>query len=197
MKSTTTTQPDPPAAQSDDNHDANYVAELLGLYRGKQRTIDTVKVTSWAEDRGVLDNGLIARTAASCLLRPQAGDKVLSWNDDSGAWVLAILERCDNDAPTKISAPGSLHIEAPRVALQGQVVQVAARDFLTCSQNRHAVENTRTENSRLRVSRIGTDIREVTTSEDRVAGTMLQRVGTWLSTTAHEARLKARTFLFE
>ncbi|MDE0706069.1 MAG: DUF3540 domain-containing protein [Rhodospirillaceae bacterium] len=186
-----------PAAPATRGPDAEYVSELLGLYRGGDRGLGEATVTSWAEDRGTLDGGRPAAAAASCLLRPCVGDRVLCWSGAGGAWVLAVLERSDPRAPAVLAAPDRLSIEAPRVSLQGEVVQVAARDFLSCARNRHAVENTRTESSRLRVSQIGTDIRKATVSDERVTGALLQRVGTWISTTAHEARLKARTFLFE
>ena len=73
---------------------------------------------------------------------------------------------------------------------------IAARDFLSSARNRHIVEDTRTETSRLRVTQVGTDIRRVTTSDETVDGTLLQRAGTWISTTVRDARLTARTFLF-
>ncbi|MYA67336.1 MAG: DUF3540 domain-containing protein [Gammaproteobacteria bacterium] len=183
-----------PAAPATRGPDAEYVSELLGLYRGGDRGLGEATVTSWAEDRGTLDGGRPAAAAPSCLLRPRGGDRVRC---RSGAWVRSGRERSDPRAPAVLAAPDRLSIEAPRVSLQGEVVQVAARDFLSCARNRHAVENTRTESSRLRVSQIGTDIRKATVSDERVTGALLQRVGTWISTTAHEARLKARTFLFE
>ncbi len=197
MAANTSTQAAAPAVRDESNPDTEYVAELLGLYRGKGGGLDKARVAAWAEDRGALEDGRPARPAASCLLRPQVGDRVLCWTDDSGAWVLAVLEREREDAPAVLSAPNQLNIQAPTVALQGRVVQVAARDFLSSVDNRHAVENTRTQHARLRVCEVGTDIRRATVAEDRISGTMLQRFGTWLSTTAHEARLKARTFLFE
>ena len=185
-----------PAAKIHDSN-AEHVSELLELYRGQDPGVGEATVASWAEDRGALDNGRLARAAASCLLRPCVGDRVLSWTGDQGAWVLAVLERGNEEEPLVLAAAKQISLEAPRVALQGEVVQVAARDFLSCARNRHAVENTRTESCRLRVSQVGTDIRRVATSDERISGTLLQRVGTWISTTAHEARLKARTFLFE
>ena len=41
------------------------------------------------------------------------------------------------------------------------------------------------------------DIRRVDTADERVSGTLMQRSGTWLSPTGRQARLKARSFLFE
>ncbi len=122
---------------------------------------------------------------------------VLSWSDDTGAaWTLAVLQRPD-EAAAVLSAPGGVAIEAPRITLSAGAVHIAAEDFLTHARNRHAVENTRTESCKVRISHVGTDIRRATTADDMVEGTMLQRTGTWISSTAREARLRARSFLFD
>ena len=153
-------------------------------------------VASWTSTHGMLADGRVARVAASCLVRPQAGDRVVVWPSDSGVcWVTAVLQRA-GDA-TVISAPGPLTIEAPRIGMVARTVHVSAADFLTNTRSRHAVEDTRTEVARVRVADVGTDIRRTVTAADEVSGTFLQRAGTWISNTAREARFKARTFLFD
>lgn len=194
-------KPAPPArtSTSDGTPEApGFVAELLGRAAAEERGFASAAIASWADDRGVLADGRGVRAAASCLLCPATGDRVVVWSDADGeTWVLSVLERGSGDAPVVLKSDAGVTIEAPRVALQGKVVQVAANDFLSSVRNRHAVEHTRTEHSRLRVSQVGTDIRRVDTADEQVSGTLLQRAGTWLSTTTRDARLKARTFLFE
>ena len=191
-------QPAPSRSASDEAAEApQFVAELLGRTADGAVGLAVAAIASWADDRGALADGRGARAAASCLLRPAAGDRVLVWSGDAETWVLSVLERGAEDAPVVLKSDTGITIEAPRVALQGKVVQVAARDFLSSTRNRHAVEHTRTESSKLRVSQVGMDIRRVDTADERVSGTLMQRSGTWLSTTAREARLKARSFLFE
>ena len=153
-------------------------------------------VESWTSSHGMLADGRMARLAASCLVRPEAGDRVVVWPSDSGAcWVTAVLQRA-GDA-TVLAAPGPLTIEAPRIGMVAGTVHVTAEDLLTNTRSRHAVEDTRTEVARVRVADVGTDIRRTSTAADEVSGTFLQRTGTWLSKTTREARFKARTFLFD
>ena len=159
-------------------------------------------VATWAGMVGTLVDGRVARLAASCLLRPTAGDRVLVWlasarqDSASEGWIVAIIERASNDTAVLASAV-PLAIETPRLGVSAGAVHIAARDFLTSTRNRHAVEDTRTETARVRVADVGTDIRRVTTADDQISGTFLQRAGTWISNTAREARFKARTFLFD
>ena len=155
-------------------------------------------ISAWSDTAGVLAGGRAVRLGASCLLRPAPGDRVLVWRGSDGqGWVLAILQRADEDAAAVLATSHRLAIEAPRVGISAQAVHIAAEDLLTSTRNRHAVEDTRTVTSRVRVTQVGTDIRRVTTSDETVAGTFLQRAGTWISSTTREARLRARTFLFD
>ena len=155
-------------------------------------------ISAWSETAGTLAGGRAVRLGASCLLRPAPGDRVLVWPGSDGQdWVLAILQRGHEDATAVLAVSRPLAIEAPRVGISASAVHIAAEDFLTSTRNRHAVEDTRTVTSRIRVTQVGTDIRRVTTSDDTVAGTFLQRAGTWISNTTREARLRARTFLFD
>ncbi len=177
-----------------------FVAHLLGR-RADGETVAPLGeavVSTWSETTGMLEDGRTARLGASCLLRPEPGDRVLAWSGgDDGCWVLAVLQRTDAQAAAVLAMPGAVAIEAPRIALAARAVHIAAEDFLTSTRNRHAVEGTRTETCQVRVSQIGTDIRRVTTADEVVEGTLLQRTGTWISSTMRDARLRARTFLFD
>lgn len=155
-------------------------------------------VSAWTDTAGVLGDGHAARLGASCLLQPAPGDRVLVWSgSDDRRWVLAVLLRPNEEAESVLAMPGNVTVKAPRIAMAANAVHIAAEDFLTSTRNRHAVEGTRTETCDVRVSQIGTDIRRVTTADESVEGTLLQRAGTWISTTMRDARLRARTFLFD
>ena len=157
----------------------------------------TAEVLAWSDVSGTLTDGRGARLAVSCLLRPVAGDRVVVWSESDGErWVLNVLER-SADGPARVGTSGPLTIEAPRVLLTGEAVHVQAVDFLTSTRNRHAVEDVRTETVRTRVADIGTDIRRASHASDEVRGTVLQRAGSWISTTLREARLTAKAFLFD
>ena len=156
------------------------------------------EVAVWAETNGTLVDGRTARLGASCLLRPMAGDRVVVWSGEEGErWIVAVLHRPGEAAPSVLATPGPLTIQAPRVGLAAEAVHIHAHDFVTSTRNRHAVEHTRTETVRTRVAQIGTDIRRATHVSDEVQGTVLQRAGTWISSTVREARLHARAFLFD
>ena len=163
-----------------------------------QGALRQTAVLAWRDGRGTLTGGVAATRAASCLLRPAEGDTVLAWCPDTGAaaHVIAVLAR-PASAETVLSADAPLAIEAPSIGISGKVVQIGCEDLLTRAKNAHAVEDTRTETARVRVSQIGTDIRRATTVDDEVVGTLLQRTGTWISNTVREARFKARSFLYD
>ena len=155
-------------------------------------------VAVWTEMNGTLADGRPARLGASCLLRPMAGDRVVVWSDEEGErWIVAVLHRPGEAPPAVVAASGPLTIQAPRVGLAADAVHIHAQDFITSTRNRHAVEHTRTETVRTRVADVGTDIRRATHASDEVRGTILQRAGTWISSTVREARLHARAFLFD
>lgn len=155
-------------------------------------------VVAWSGDRGTLADGRMACQGVSCLLRPAPGDRVLFWSGDQGErWIVSILQRPDSGSPAVLATSGPLAVEASRIGIAAGVVHIAAKDFLTNTRNRHAVENTRTETARVRVADIGTDIRRAATATDDVRGTFMQRAGIWVSSTVREARLKARAFLFD
>lgn len=155
------------------------------------------EILSWAGSEGTLADGRMARVGFSCLVRPVPGDRVLIWPVEEGTcWVLAILERRSASDPAVLAIPGAAALEASRIALSAQAVHIAAGDLVTSVRNRHIVADTSTESSRLRVTQVDTDIRRARHADDTVDGTLLQRMGTWMSTTVREARLTARSFLF-
>lgn len=160
-------------------------------------TLSEAFVATWAETRGTLTDGRLARLGASCLVQPAPGSRVLVWSDgNDGRWILHVLDQAD-DKPASIIVPRPMDITAPRIALNADVVHIQAEDFLTSTRNRHAVEHVRTETVNTRVAQIGTDIRRASHASDDVSGTMLQRAGTWISNTLREARFHARAFLFD
>jgi len=201
-------------AATEDAAPTSVLARMLARGGDAAGEFRETTIASWSGQSGTLENGRMAALAASCLLRPAPGDRALVWvrsapaapeagvADEAGdaavaaCWVLGILQR-PGDAAAVLSTPGPLAIEAPRVGVAAGTVQIAADDFISSVRNRHAVEDTRTESARVRVADVGTDIRRATSAIDEVSGTALQRAGTWISNTVREARLRARTFLFD
>lgn len=172
--------------------------KMLGAPVGTAGNLAAGHVASWAETTGTLSDGRTARLGASCLLRPAPGDKVLAWCGDAGdRWILAVLDRSGEDQPAVLATPGPLRISAPSVGLGAEAVHIQARDFITSTHNRHAVEHVRTETVHTRVAQVGTDIRRARHATDEVEGTVLHRAGMWISSTLREARLHARAFLFD
>ncbi len=55
--------------------------------------------------------GWHCRRAVSCLIAPQAGDRVLISSVDNQIWLLAVLER-DESRRAELSVPGDLHIQS-------------------------------------------------------------------------------------
>ncbi|WPL16631.1 hypothetical protein Thiowin_01598 [Thiorhodovibrio winogradskyi] len=81
------------------------------------------------EDLAVADTplGILScRPAASCLLRPEPGDwalVALPEGSKADAWVLAVLERGDSDAPAMLDLPSGAHLQAPHGALSLEASQ--------------------------------------------------------------------------
>ena len=154
-------------------------------------------MATWNDTAGTLVDGRAAGLAASCLVRPAAGDRVLIWSGEGGRrWILNVLHRAD-ETQAVIALGDAATITAKRIAFAADAVHIQAEDFLTSARNRHAVEDVRTETVNTRVAQIGTDIRRASHATDQVEGTFLQRAGTWISNTVKEARLHARAFLFD
>lgn len=64
--------------------------------------------------------------AASCVIAPQAGDKVLIAGVDNQLWLLAVLERA-NPLSAELSVPGDLHIRSEgELSLSGAALRVSA-----------------------------------------------------------------------
>ncbi|MDR2199230.1 MAG: DUF3540 domain-containing protein [Deltaproteobacteria bacterium] len=85
------------------------------------------------------ENGpLSARTAASCLLRPEAGDLVLLFADKLGAYILSVLERSPSSslsagslgegAPAVINLPADTLIQGESISLNAERLKLSARD---------------------------------------------------------------------
>lgn len=188
------------APESDDERAGDSVLERMLAQRdppARQGSFEEVVVAAWSGRQGRLTDGRTAAAAASCLLRPAAGDRVVVWSGPDGRCrVTVVLDRADDDTAV-LSVPGEVSLETTRLGISAETVHIAAQDFLTNTRNRHALEGTRTEIARVRVAQIGTDIRRASTADDEVTGTLLQRTGTWISKTVRDARFKARTFLYD
>lgn len=70
----------------------------------------------------------VARRAASCLLVPGAGDRVLTADLGGENYILAVLDRGAASAPAEIAVAdaGSLLIQAPRLTLRAEDAQLDA-----------------------------------------------------------------------
>ena len=154
------------------------------------------EILSWSGEAGTLTDGRVAKAGFSCLIRPMASDRVLVWPADDGCWVLGILHRRSTGSPTVIAVQGAAALEAARLSLSAQAVHISAGEYIASARNMHAVSDTSTETSRLKVTQLETDVRRTENADHTVNGTLFQRMGTWVSTTVRDARLTARSFLF-
>lgn len=159
-------------------------------------------VRSWSGSEGILTDGSVAELAVSCLVCPQDEDVVLVWLPDANkesnkVLILAVLARPNADTGTVIRSSGSFSIEAPSVSIMAGDVNISSENMLTNCKNHHLVEDVRTETTRLRVASVQTDIRKAGTVKDSIEGLFSQKIGMWFSWTAKEAKLRARTFLFD
>ena len=155
-------------------------------------------IESWAGRHGVLRGGTPAVLAPSCLLVPRCGDTVVAWTrTGSPAYVAAILERADSEAPAELNLGTQTTIDASRLRLRADHVALSAREILTNAAAHHAVTGTKTENVETRVADVGRDVRRARHVSDEVTGTLLQRAGMWISNVVREARLHAKATLFD
>jgi len=70
--------------------------------------------------------GWHCRRAVSCVIAPQTGDTVLISAVDNQMWLLAVLERGNNDA-TELSVPGDLRIASQgALSLSSEALNVSA-----------------------------------------------------------------------
>jgi hypothetical protein len=65
-----------------------------------------------------------ASPAASCLLAPREGDRVLVCRAPSGCWVLAVLERREAAAPAVVALPEDAEIRGGRIAVASDTLEV-------------------------------------------------------------------------
>ena len=142
-----------------------------------------------------LESGVAAAVAPSCLVRPEPGDRVLVWRTGEGSVAVAVLARAGGDA-LAIGAEAEIRLESPRISVRAEMVRVLAGEVVTSANAVHEVSRVSTRSAELRVAEIGTDIRRAKTARDEVEGTFVQRLGSWVSDTAREARIAARTMLF-
>lgn len=160
-------------------------------------TMQTAKIASWAGCQGTLTGGQVVQLSASCLIQPLKGDTVLVWPGHDKVWVINILARKEQNAPTIIKSDQAIIIDAPKISIAAETIQINAEDMVTYASNSHAVEQTRTEQIKVKVTQVGTDIRRADRVFDQVKGSILQRAGTWIVNTAQTVRHKARTVLFD
>jgi hypothetical protein len=81
---------------------------------------------------------LESRVAASCLLRPGVGDRVLAVASDSGCWILVILERSEG-TESSIEADGDLVFRS----VSGQVRIEGETGLTLCSPDAVEVQSSR------------------------------------------------------
>lgn len=129
-----------------------------------------------------------ALKAASCLLAPQPGDRVLIALDEvSSAYILAVLERADPSV-SRIDLPGDATIHA-----SGDLSLAAARE-LTCTAPRLSVGVEDGDFSILRTRLLGNlveiqaeRIKSVCVTADQIYRDLTQRIGDYFrATSGHE-----------
>ncbi|MGE5491912.1 MAG: DUF3540 domain-containing protein [Actinomycetota bacterium] len=111
--------------------DRNDIRVSFDLPSAEEATADTPpRAIHWTdasvkvllgEDRYVLDNGRFARRAPSCLLQPQAGDRVMALAVGDETHIVHILVR-SREATAQLSVSG-----ADTVALRQDEIQLDAR----------------------------------------------------------------------
>lgn len=158
----------------------------------------TGQIDCWSDGEGKLTDGRAVKISASCLVQPAAKDFVLFWlnNADQG-WILNVLSREEQNAPLVISNDQAINIAANKINIQAGTVSVKAKHLFTHTVNSHAIEENRTEHIKTKVSQVGTEIKRASRVLERIDGTLIQRVGTWIVNAAKEVRHKARTVLFD
>lgn len=99
------------------------------LETGRVERIEGPVVVVWAGDRTVR-----AKRAPACIVAPELRDRVLLAHADGRTYVLAVLEREEEQAPIRLAADGDLRVESTAgrvdvVAAQG--ASVATRGTLS------------------------------------------------------------------
>lgn len=154
------------------------LAELRRHRRGTGLEAARVDATD-GSDRAMLHDGTEARRAASCLLAPERGDRVLLWADGEGhRWVLAVLERHGTGA-AEVSIP-----DRGALAVRGDELHLLARRRMSLSSLRDLELNCVSGALSLRARNLFTAVRE---SLVESAGERVTRLGHWF--------VHARTYL--
>ena len=163
-------------------------------------TFLSARVATWAEGAGTLEDGGSVRRAASCLVAPRPGDRVVVWRLDAPsheAWVTAVLERADADAALPLELGERASLDAGVLALRARQLTQGAGAIVVSAREHHLSADVQSVHAQARVAEIGTDVRRARHATDEVTGTRLQRAGTWLAHTLREARMSAKAVLFD
>jgi hypothetical protein len=95
----------------------------MGQTRRLTPTLAEATLVAMGEDQTLLlDNGVKVRPAASCLLRPEPGDRVLvAQGMDGTAWILAVLARARPETPATLTSAAGFTVlaEAGPVIIKG------------------------------------------------------------------------------
>ncbi|MBB3457505.1 hypothetical protein FHT86_005823 [Rhizobium sp. BK313] len=115
-------------------------ASAGGLIRGTVKTLMTVTEAGVETDAG---ESVHARQAASCLLAPAIGDRVLLCMIGGETYILAVLER-ESQHAAEISVPGArkvtisagekLELNAPSMSLAARQLTLLARNMAQTGQ---------------------------------------------------------------
>ncbi|MDL2398845.1 DUF3540 domain-containing protein [Rhizobium mayense] len=167
------------------------VAAANGLLRGTVKTLMTATEAGVETDEG---ESVLARQAASCLLAPAIGDRVLLCMIGSETYVLAVLER-ESQHAAEISVPGArkvtisagqtLELNAPSMNLAARQLTLLARNmahtgqFLT-SNFKTIVETVIDKTIGARSLTTKADVRTAVITEVEMlnAGTLVQNIDT-------------------
>jgi len=114
-------------------HDSNYILEPIDLQLNEEPVILTAIVISVNDDQYELQSvagRFFSQCAFSCLVKPEAGDKVTYLKDETGCcYVLNILKRESRNMSLKI--PGDLDMQAEN----GQLTMTASVGLNLVSKN--------------------------------------------------------------
>ena len=184
-------------SEGDAGPGSTLAALLAGREAPRRGAAREARVSAWQGSEGVLADGARVRKAASCPAVPGEGDLVIAWEGPvAPGWVLAVLERGPGSEEVCV-LEGDVRLAGPRIRIEGDDVHLHAGELLENVRDRHEVSETHTEISKLRVSRVGTDVRHATNVRDEIEGSLVQHVGVWLANAARELRMHAKAMLFD
>lgn len=171
--------------------------ESASLLATTQLTEEGV-IVEWFGRNGTLADGRKVCCGDAFSVQPQPQDRVLITKADGKQWwVMAILTRSRDDDTRALFSTDKVTVQAEQTIIVAERMQITATDFLSQTQNRHAIEENRVAHVNLRVVEVGTDIKTVSTAEDDTKGILLQRLGRWIFTALNDARLKAKSFIYD